>query len=71
MSQTFAQVVEEVKQLSLREKGVLRDLLKRYIIEETRREIRESCEAGMKEFPEGKLTSFSDIDKLMVSLSHD
>lgn len=39
MSQTFAEVVEEVKQLSLAEKEVLHDLLRKYLIEERRREI--------------------------------
>jgi len=71
MSQTFAEVVEEVKQLSPAEKEELQELLKMYLIEERRREIRESGEAGLKEFREGQLKSFSDVDDLMDSLSHD
>jgi hypothetical protein len=71
MSQTFAEVVEDVKQLSPAEKEELQELLKKYLIEERRREIRENGESGLKEFREGKLTSFSDVDELMDSLSHD
>ena len=71
MSQTFAEVVEEVKQLSPAEKEELHELLKKYLIEERRREILENGEAGRTEFREGKLKSFSDVDDLMDSLSHD
>jgi len=71
MSQTFAEVVEEVKQLSPAEMAELQELLKKYLIEERRREIRENGEAGTKELREGKLQSYSDVDELMDSLSHD
>ena len=71
MSQTFAEVVEDVKQLCPAEKEELQELLKKYLIEERRRQIRENGEAGLKEFREGKLESFSDVDDLMDSLSHD
>ena len=36
-----------------------------------RREIRENSEAGLKEFREGKLESFTSVDDLMNSLSDD
>ena len=49
MSQTFAEVVEEVKQLSVAEKEELRELLKKYLIDERRREIHENAEAGIEE----------------------
>ena len=71
MSQTFAEIVEDVKQLSPGEKEELQDLLKKYLIEERRREIREDAEAGLKEYQDGKLRSFSSVDELMDSLSHD
>ena len=71
MSQTFAEVVEDVKQLSPAEKEELQELLKKYLIEERRREIRENSEAGLKEFREGELKTFSNVDELMDSLSHD
>lgn len=71
MSQTFAEIVEDVKQLSPAEKEELQQLLKKYLIEERRREIRENADAGLKEFQEGKLKSFSDVDELMDSLAND
>ena len=71
MSQTFAEVVEEVKQLSVAEKEELRELLNKYLIDERRREIREDAEAGMEELRRGELKSFSNLDDLMDSLSHD
>lgn len=71
MSQTFAEIVEDVKQLSPAEKEELQELLRKYLIEERRREIRESAEAGLKEYKEGKLRSFSNVDEMMDSLSHD
>ena len=71
MSQTFAQVVEEVKQLSPAEKHELQELLRKYVVEERRREILENGEAGLEEMRNGELTSFSDADSLLDSLSHD
>ena len=71
MSQTFADIVEDVKQLSCAEKEELQELLKKYLIEERRREIRENVEAGLQEYREGTLQSFSTIDEMMDSLSHD
>ena len=71
MSQNFAQVVEDVKQLSPAEKEELHELLKKYLIEERRREILESYQTSIEEMQNGKLTFFSDIDKLRDSLSDD
>jgi hypothetical protein len=45
MSQTFAQVVEHVKHLSLAEKQELQELLRKYLIEERRLEILDNGEA--------------------------
>ncbi len=71
MSQTFAEIVEDVKQLSPAEKEELQELLRKYLIEERRREFRENAEAGLKEYEDGKLQSFSNVDEMMDSLSHD
>lgn len=71
MSQTFADIVEDVKQLSPEEKEELQELLKKYLIEERRHEILQNAEAGLKEYQDGKLQSFSNVDELMDSLSHD
>jgi len=71
MSQTFAEIVEDVKQLSAAEKEELHELLKKYLTEERRLEIRENAEAGLEELRRGELKSFSSVDDLMDSLSHD
>jgi uncharacterized protein YbgA (DUF1722 family) len=71
MSQTFAEVVEGVKQLSPAEKQELQELLRQYVIEERRREILENCEASLEEYREGKLTFTTDIEILKEQLSHD
>jgi hypothetical protein len=69
MSTTFAEIVEDVKQLSPAEKEELQELLKKFLIEERRHEIRENADASMKEYRDGKLESFSSVDELMNSLS--
>ena len=71
MSQTFAEIVEDVQQLSLAEKEELRELLRKYLIEERRSEIRENAEAGLKEYREGKLQFFTNIDEMMDFVSRD
>jgi len=71
MSTTFAEIVEDVKQLSPAEKEELQALLKKYLVEERRREIEDNAAAGLKEYRDGKLKSFSNVDELMDSLSDD
>ncbi|PYS44511.1 MAG: hypothetical protein DMF71_03290 [Acidobacteria bacterium] len=71
MSQTFAEIVEDVKQLSPSEKEELQELLKKYLVDERRREIRANADAGMEELRRGEIKSFSSVDDFMDSLSHD
>ena len=71
MSQTFAQVVEAVKELSLAEKEELQALLRKYAIEERRQELLADLEASLQEWREGKLTFSDDIETLKQDLSHD
>lgn len=71
MSQNFAEVVEDVKQLSVAEKEELQELLRKYLIEERRREIRDNASVSLEEYREGKLQSFSNVDEMMDSLSDD
>ena len=71
MAQDFSRVVEDVKQLSTAEKEELQELLKRYLIEERRREIEQNYEASVEELREGKLTFSSDPHALREALSHD
>ena len=71
MSKTFAEVVEEVRRLSPAEKLEVQELLRKLLIEERSREILENAKAGMEEMGRGELKSFSNVDDLMDSLSHD
>jgi hypothetical protein len=64
MSQTFAEIVEDVQQPSFAEKEELQELLRKYLIQERRREIRENAEAGLQEYREGKLQLFTNIDEM-------
>jgi hypothetical protein len=68
MSQTFAEVVEDVRQLSPAEKEELQEIIKMSLVEERRREILENADAGMEEMRRGELKSFSNIDDLIHSL---
>ena len=60
-----------MKQLSLAEKEELQELLRKYLIEERRAEICDNLAAGLKEYRDGKLKFFSNVDDMMDSLSHD
>jgi phosphopantothenate synthetase len=71
MSQTFAEVVEDVRQLTSAEKEELQEIIKKCLIEERRREILENAEAGLEEYRNGELESFSSVAKLSDSLSND
>ena len=71
MSQSFAEIVEDVKQLSPAEKEELQELLRKYLIEERRAKILEHAEASLQENREGKLEFFSNVDDMMDFLSHD
>ena len=71
MSQTFADVVEDVRQLSPAEREELQEIIKKSLIEERRREIIQNCEVGMQELREGKLTFTSDIEELQKQLADD
>lgn len=65
----FAEVVEDVKQLSFNEKRELKDLLEIYLIEERRQEIYENCKESLKEFERGELKFSSDINELKAMLN--
>jgi len=71
MSQTFADVVEDVRQLSPAEREELQEIIKRSLIEERRREILQNCESGLQELREGKLTFTSDLEELQKQLADD
>ncbi|HEX8773042.1 MAG TPA: hypothetical protein VF735_05510 [Pyrinomonadaceae bacterium] len=71
MSHNFAEIVEEVKQLSTEEKEELQDLIEKYLVDERRREINENYRASLDELHENRLNFSSDIDELRETLSHD
>ncbi len=69
MNTIFADVVEEVKQLSFDEKQELKNLIEVYLIEEKRDEIWENGERSRRELKENKLKFSSDTDELMRSIN--
>jgi hypothetical protein len=71
MSHNFAEIVEEVKQLSTEEKEELLDLLEKYLVDERRREIYGNYQASLKELDENRLNFSSNVDELREMLSHD
>ena len=58
MSQTFAEVVEEVKQLSPAEKEELRELLNKFLSEEVRNGVRRRSGSAR-----GKILMSNDFDE--------
>lgn len=71
MSATFAEIVEDVKQLTPSEQEELHELLRKYLIDERRREIFAAAETGLREYRDGLLQPFSGINHLLYSLNHD
>lgn len=71
MSSTFAEVVEEVKALSVQEKLELHQLIEMYLVEARREGILESYINSQGEFDEGKLQFSSHTSELRGMLSDD
>lgn len=71
MSNSFAQIVEQVRSLSSLEKQELRKLIDRYLVEERREEIYDSFVQSRKELEDGKLVFSSDLDVLKGMLAGD
>ncbi len=69
MKDSFAEVVEEVKNLSTEEKLELQTLIERYLAEERRQEIYENYQASLNELKEGKLVFSSDANMLKGMLN--
>lgn len=68
--ESFSNLLEEIKSLSIDEKIEIRNLLDKYLIEERREEIYNSYIQSMDEFREGKMTVYSDISKLKSNLNN-
>ncbi|MFN2455415.1 MAG: hypothetical protein ABR577_14460 [Pyrinomonadaceae bacterium] len=69
MNNSFAEVVEEVKNLSTEEKRELQILIEKYLVEEKREEIYENYQAGLNELKEGELAFSSDVNALKGMLN--
>jgi len=69
MNTVFANVVEEIKQLSLGEKEELKDLLDNYLVDERREEILKHYHESQQAFADGKLKFSSNMDELKEMLN--
>ncbi len=69
MKNNFAEVVEEVKNLSAEEKQELQILIEKYLIEERRQKIYENYQYSLDELKEDKLVFSSDADALKGMLN--
>ena len=69
MKDSFAEVVEDVKNLSTEEKVELQNLIEKFLAEERRQEIFENYQASLGELNEGKLTFSSDMSGLKGMLN--
>lgn len=71
MSSSFADLVEEVKTLSVQEKEELQQLIEKYLIEERRDEMLDNYVHSLTELNEGKLEFSNDTDTLKEMLMND
>lgn len=71
MSTNFADIVEDVKTLSIQEKQELHQLIESYLIEARRDEIYDAYALSVSEVDQGKLEFSSDTDKLKETLLND
>jgi hypothetical protein len=71
MSSNFAEIVEEVKTLSMQEKQELHQLIEKYLIEERREEIHQNYAYSLSEMQDGKVEFSSDTDRLKGMLLND
>jgi len=69
MKDSFAEVVEEVKNLSTEEKLELQTLIEKYLAEERRQEIFNNHQASLNELNGGKLVFSNDTDTLKGMLN--
>ncbi|HEX8710101.1 MAG TPA: hypothetical protein VF723_17800 [Pyrinomonadaceae bacterium] len=69
MKDSFAEVVEEVKNLTTEEKLELQILIEKYLAEEKRAGIYESYQASLQELNEEKLVFSSDMNVLKGMLN--
>ena len=68
---SFAEIVEEIKALSVQEKHELHELIEKYLIEERREEIYHNYIQSLAELDESKLEFSSDTKSLKGMLVND
>ena len=71
MSSSFAEVVEEVKALSVQEKQALHQLIEKYLIDARREEIFENYVRSQTEFDQGRLEFSNNPNELRGMLLDD
>ena len=71
MSTSFAEIVEDVKTLSVQEKEDLLQLIERYLIEARRDEIYDAYALSVSELDQGELEFSRATDKLKEMLLND
>ncbi len=69
MSTNFADVVDEVRELSFEERQELIDVLEQSLIDERREKIFNTGEEVRHKFNSGELKVYSDVDDLVRSLN--
>ncbi|HEV7902959.1 MAG TPA: hypothetical protein VGO96_03885 [Pyrinomonadaceae bacterium] len=68
MKDSFAKVVEKVKNLSAEQKLELQNLIENYLGEERRQEIYENQQESLRELKEGELVFSGETDYLRGSM---
>jgi hypothetical protein len=68
MDKTFADVVDEVRELSFEERAELKDVIEASLVEERRTEIVRNGEAARLAYKDGELTPYTNVDDLMAAL---
>ena len=71
MSSSFAEILEEIKSLSIPEKQELHELIEKYLIEERREEIYQSYMRSQAELMDNQVEFTSDTDRLKELLLND
>lgn len=71
MSTSFADIVEDVKALSIQEKQELHQLIEKYLIEARRDDIYDGYVLSLSELDQGKLEFSGDTDALRGMLLND
>ncbi len=61
---TFAELVENVDQLSMNEMREMREILDKRLVEKRRQEILDASEQAMKDYEEGKTISLNSPEEM-------